>query len=1107
MSALSNFLTAWLLGDWTYPSLTFAITTALKGGLVICIAGMLAILLRRRSALLRSWLWRVCMMALASLLIWGFAPSFLERVRPRVKIPPSNMPFVAIAADQWKLVNIKDPERSPEITQDAVPMPSTAAPKPLEVSAMEVRVPWMMQIERSVVLGWMLGAVLVMAWRVLRAGCGWWWLRRHSRPADAVATKIAEAAARSFGIKRVPQCLLVEELTSPVITGLTQPRIWLPVEAEEWSEAKLRAVCLHELAHHHRHDGAWQWLGWLTTSAWWWNPLVWMSMRRLAREAEMAADELVLTHDLDAPDYASVLVEIASGEGSPLRGIGVPMLGRTSIEQRVRAILEGETLRTKIGRVAKVVTWVTALLLVVGAGLGVDVMPLPEQQIVKLTPEQRALAEQTVKSLSAYRQQLSRIHYKMERKWSETEIATSREIHSPMATQGEIWYAYGENRYRADWKPEVTPWKNGAAPWFLDNRTEVSDGKRGWIVRHDIDSTPVDRDKGTTINLMDETYIKDALRLLESGLQGSHARSKFELSSAVDAEGNPVMVLKNIGGHREILWEIDPATGMLIHYANRESDTPLPTTEWRLEEKGITKSGVPYPAKFSYNYSTGSQLSRYTTQITELEVIEDIPAELLATPKPPPSPYTATDGKVSQGESVELRFIDESSGKAVPSVTVHYDVTGTEKRQEMTSDESGVARIPLPKEEVTFLRAWGIKKGYVMQRVQWRRYGDPLRLPASYEMKLGHASPIRGVLVDDKGKPVADAQVEVWHSGKVRTWSVYSDIPDNTSRSTKTNAQGEWSMNGFPDDLSRLSLKVTHPEFEQRGMIDYRLATGLDYNSLRDGTSKLVLLRGQSFEVRGAVVNTDGKPVPNCRVSLAEDRYRNDVPTTMSGPDGWYVLRTQKREKTWLCAEAAGYQPSLMEYQIGVVPQSTQRIVLTPSKGLRAQVVDEKGKPIPRAWVVASRWRGHRTLWWETHADAEGRFVWDGAPEDEVMLDLLPDAKRELRDLKVTASDKELTLMVKPAIRFIGSVLDAATNQPIPSFTITGGDTRRSAEDIYWSRDSRVTYRDGRFQWDTWWMREDHKLKIEADGYEPFITEPVTPKQQVVTLAIRLKAR
>ena len=60
--------------------------------------------------------------------------------------------------------------------------------------------------------------------------------------------------------------------------------------------------------------------------------MVWMSMRRLAREAEMAADELVLTHDLAAPDYASVLVEIASGEGSPLRGIGVAYAG--AVEHR-----------------------------------------------------------------------------------------------------------------------------------------------------------------------------------------------------------------------------------------------------------------------------------------------------------------------------------------------------------------------------------------------------------------------------------------------------------------------------------------------------------------------------------------------------------------------------------------------------------------------------------------------------------------------------------------------------------------------------------------------------------------------------------------------------
>ncbi|HNM69176.1 MAG TPA: M56 family metallopeptidase, partial [Flavobacteriales bacterium] len=82
---------------------------------------------------------------------------------------------------------------------------------------------------------------------------------------------VASAAAKSLDVRSEPKVRLVNGLRSPVVTGLLTPTIWLPDESSTWSPSKLRSVCLHELAHRRRSDGAWQWFGWLTASAWWWN--------------------------------------------------------------------------------------------------------------------------------------------------------------------------------------------------------------------------------------------------------------------------------------------------------------------------------------------------------------------------------------------------------------------------------------------------------------------------------------------------------------------------------------------------------------------------------------------------------------------------------------------------------------------------------------------------------------------------------------------------------------------------------------------------------------------------------------------------------------------
>jgi protocatechuate 3,4-dioxygenase beta subunit len=242
------------------------------------------------------------------------------------------------------------------------------------------------------------------------------------------------------------------------------------------------------------------------------------------------------------------------------------------------------------------------------------------------------------------------------------------------------------------------------------------------------------------------------------------------------------------------------------------------------------------------------------------------------------------------GEWLETRFVHSETGKPVPEVKVHFEINEAESARSSSAMRSGVLRIPLPKEEVQYLRYWGMKPGFVMQRVTWRRYGDPLKLPEMYETKLYPAGkPIGGTIVDSSGKPVAGAQIEITHTGGATRWDVFADVHDHGNGSVRTNAEGKWSMRGFAEDLSGLIIRVEHPQY-QRVAIGYEMATGQPLESLRDGTGRVVL-KSAGLEIGGVISDMNGKPVPNCSVTLTEDHWgRFDEPNAKTDLEGRFAV-------------------------------------------------------------------------------------------------------------------------------------------------------------------------------------------------------------------------
>ena len=148
--------------------------------------------------------------------------------------------------------------------------------------------------------------------------------------------------------------------------GVIKPVVLLPQNSRSWSQERLEAVLLHELAHVRRLDSLSQLVSTAASALYWFNPGVWLCARAMRAEAETAADDAVIQLGIRPSDYANELLRIAADLGrkrQPFAGIGVSVMKRSKIEMRVKAILDPSARRRRG------VTCVEAIAAVVAAAL------------------------------------------------------------------------------------------------------------------------------------------------------------------------------------------------------------------------------------------------------------------------------------------------------------------------------------------------------------------------------------------------------------------------------------------------------------------------------------------------------------------------------------------------------------------------------------------------------------------------------------------------------------------------------------------------------------------------------------------------------------------
>ncbi len=182
-------------------------------------------------------------------------------------------------------------------------------------------------------------------------------------------------------------------------------------------------------------------------------------------------------------------------------------------------------------------------------------------------------------------------------------------------------------------------------------------------------------------------------------------------------------------------------------------------------------------------------------------------------------------------------------------------------------------------------------------------------------------------------------------------------------------------------------------------------------------------------------------------------------------------------------AAAKGCAAQLRELELGTLEASVD-FQLKPGKTLRLRVLDEAGRPVPKAQV---------SLWGEFGFDAfevdqaplktdlDGAWEWHHLPGERMLLSIHRSNGMTLGWQRVTARQAEYVYRVPSELVITGRVVDADTKQPIHNFRFTSGYRAIGRQVIM--NETKPAAADGTYQIRQTYLQLAYLVRIDADGY------------------------
>ncbi|MFQ5498531.1 MAG: TonB family protein [Candidatus Zixiibacteriota bacterium] len=299
-------------GIITEPHLAASlISIIIKSSLIMVVAGLTMVVLRRRSSVVRSFILSLAFVVTLILPALTFITPSWQISLPAFFSLPMDVSASTVSDSGFQSI---EPASEHSLSLSAFTMFITV---------------------------WITGT-LILLFRLL---LGWYLMLRiskRSKKTDKLnIIELTDSILAKLKPRRPVALTFSADISSPVTIGYWNHTIIFPKHAQEWPMRNMEMSLTHELAHIKRYDTLWYLIGSVTAVLYWFNPLVWICRRMLVTEAEIVCDDFVLKNGSCAPAYAENLLGIARhiNRKQFVIPVGVGMARRSELEGRLVSIM------------------------------------------------------------------------------------------------------------------------------------------------------------------------------------------------------------------------------------------------------------------------------------------------------------------------------------------------------------------------------------------------------------------------------------------------------------------------------------------------------------------------------------------------------------------------------------------------------------------------------------------------------------------------------------------------------------------------------------------------------------------------------------------------
>jgi peroxiredoxin/protocatechuate 3,4-dioxygenase beta subunit len=464
-------------------------------------------------------------------------------------------------------------------------------------------------------------------------------------------------------------------------------------------------------------------------------------------------------------------------------------------------------------------------------------------------------------------------------------------------------------------------------------------------------------------------------------------------------------------------------------------------------------------------------------------------------------------GTVAKVLTVAAR--DLETGDPVPGVAITLSVRGAE-RMRATTDAEGNARFDygLSGAAGQFFSVQARRDGLVPLAARWIRSRTEPEPPSRLLLQTEKATTIGGRVLDEAGKPLADAVVAV---------NVKKSYPESkqwvnlTYESIKTDGEGRWRFEGVPAKPDTIEVAAYH-YLCLTDRPSFFLEPFKPLSALMDRSAVLKLRRGTIVE--GTVLDPDGQPVAGADVFYGQGSgYINRIPAVKTDARGRFTFGIQPETISSVYARAPGFGPAVTGLRVGT---NLLRPYLTLERAhtIRGRVVDQAGRPIPGAGIALS-WSGpdatasssrSGAIAKDLKTGADGRFEWKEAPGRGVFAEVYAAGRVGKREVALASDTDQEIVLTSPTV-LKGEVVDRDTGKPIPEFRLVLGAVWRPGEPLIWQSRMGDDARKGVGTFEYTFREPAHQIiaRVTADGYLAEDSPRVTPAGSPQTFTFRLR--